>query len=98
MIVTYWVGERLLRHERGLHQTLEYRPYQAHVPDAIAQIYSKTPPQTWEVAIEVERSYKGPADLDDILAVLAANTSISGISAHHSIYTGRTPYQGTAGT
>jgi len=78
---------------------LEYRPYQAHVPDAIAQIYFKDTAQTWEVAIEVERSYKGPADLDDILAVLASQYQHIWYFCPPSIYhLVETPYQGTAGT
>src|SRR5438477_718817 len=39
MKVVSWVGERLLRHERGLSQTMEYRPHQICIPDAVARIY-----------------------------------------------------------
>jgi len=51
MILLHWIGERLVRHERGLHQTHEYHT-QTHVPDAIAEIYFKDTATSWKIAIE----------------------------------------------
>lgn len=73
MILMYWKGERLIRHEASMHDSYEYENGQTHIPDAIAEVYLKDTGQVWEIAIEIERSYKGPRRTDDILAILAAN-------------------------
>jgi hypothetical protein len=66
-----WKGERAIRHERGLHDSLELEPLGTHIPDAEAYLLSVATGHIATVAIENEESYKGPNRTDDTLAILA---------------------------
>jgi hypothetical protein len=66
-----WKGERAIRHERGLTDSLEIEPLGTHIPDAEAYLLSVATGHVATVAIENEESYKGPKRTDDILSILA---------------------------
>ncbi len=72
MIVMSWTGERYLRHMRGMDDTLESWRVTTHVPDAVAEIYSRKTQRIEEVAIEAERTAKGREEWYKILTLNAS--------------------------
>jgi len=72
MVVLSWTGERQLRKDQGLQDHYEHFDGKTHVPDAVAEILSKKTGVIANVAIEVERTYKGPDRTDKILRILAS--------------------------
>jgi hypothetical protein len=70
MVILDWAGERELRHMQGVHHTVDTRDI--HIADAEATILSRATDTTQFVAIEIERSYKGPRRTYEALTRLAA--------------------------
>jgi len=71
MVIQYWEGERLARHNLGLHDSFEYTNGQTHIPDAVVEVCFHGTREVWRVALEVERTYKGPGQNVYMLAILA---------------------------